>query len=159
MSFGSRFTPPIMSREFVAAEIDKLAERTGIVHVDRVDWMIDSIIEGDQSGIPRDRALARDERLRTTLTELGMTDPGQALAAIMLCAPLARSRARDAATAVELQRPNQLSVVMDRRSCEVAKSRHREVFEIGGEPALPLPGCDVWHCRCIFIGHYRKRTT
>lgn len=158
MSFGSQFTPPIMSAEFVTAQIAALAARTGICRADRCDWLVPLIIEGDQSGVPCDRAVVKDPRFLDCLTDLGRTDPAWAAAAIVLAAPFARNREKERRDAVELGRPNRLSAVADKRTCAAAIAMHKTVFPIGEEPALPLTECDAWHCRCSFIGHYQRRT-
>ncbi len=158
MSFGPQFTPPIMSAEFVTAQIAALAARTGICHADRCDWLVPLIIEADQSGIPCDRAVLQDDRFLPSLTDLGRAAPEWAAVSIILAAPFARSRAREIQEAVELGRPNRLSAVMDRRTCDAAKALNKTVFPIGEEPSLPLANCNAWHCRCSFVGHYPRRT-
>lgn len=137
-------------------QIAALAVRTGICHPERCDWIVPLIIEADQSGIPCDRAVLKDPRFADCLTDLGATNPPWAAVAIILAAPFARSRTRDRQDAVKLGRPNRLSAVTDKRTCAAAIALHKTVFPIGGEPTLPLPECDVWHCRCSFIGHYER---
>ena len=152
MSFGSQFTPPRMTPEFVREAIANLAARTGILNPDRAEWMIDLIIEGDQSGLPPDRAILKDGRLPDVLTETGMTNPGEAVAAIIRCAPFARNHTRDREAGAKTGHPQRFTPVKDKRTCQAAIARHGEVFPQGSEPMLPLPECDAWNCRCTFIG-------
>jgi hypothetical protein len=141
-----------MSPEFVRASIAALARRTGILHPDRAEWMVPLIIEADQSGLPLDRAILKDARLPETLTETGMTNPGEAVAAIIRCAPFARNHARDRETGAKTGNPQRFTPVKDKRTCQAAIARHGQVFPQGSEPMLPLPECDAWNCRCTFIG-------
>jgi hypothetical protein len=152
MAYDPRFTPPRMTAEFVRDAIKGLAARTGLLHADRADWMIDLIIEGDQSGIPPDRTIIKDPRFPETLSEVGMADPAWALAAILRAAPFARDQERNRATALSLGRQQRFTPVQDKKTCGAAKARHGELFQPGSEPLLPLPECDVWNCRCTFIG-------
>lgn len=158
MSFGPQFAPPIMSAVFVAGQISLLAARTGICHADRCDWMTPLIIDADQSGVPCDREIMKDARFDECLTELGRTDRKWAAAAITLCAPFARNRARERQDALELNRPNRFSAGPPNRCCAAATAMGKTVFAIGGEPPVPLPGCDAWHCACMLVGHYQRRT-
>lgn len=158
MSFGPQFAPSIMSIAFVSEQIAALAARTGICHADRCDWIVPLIIEADQSGTPCDRQIMKDARFDDCLTEIGRTDRKLAAAAITLCAPFARTRDKDRQTAMELDRPNRLSAGPPNRCCAAATAMNKTVFGIGEEPPLPLPECDAWHCACMFVGHYQRRS-
>jgi hypothetical protein len=157
VSFGREFAPEPMDEAFVRRQIAALAARTGICHPERCEWMIPMILADDQSGLPPDRQVLADPRLDEALTDLGNTNPAWAVAAITLAPRFAANHQEQRRAAVEFGRPNRLSAVLDQRTCEAAKALHRAVFEIGTEPELPLPDCDVWHCRCMLVGHYTPR--
>lgn len=111
-----RFQPARLTEADVRAALAALAERTGILRVDRADWMISGIIEGDASNMGagptitawknHDELLTVEEKrslgintrvkicraLADTLTEKGLADVNESLSAIFMAPIFARSR-------------------------------------------------------------------
>jgi hypothetical protein len=158
MTFGIDYTPAPMSADFVRAQLAALAVRTGILHADKAEWTIELIIEADKTGLLAYRAILPDLRLSETLTALGSTDPGLAVAAIAMCASNARGRQHDLAESRKMGPLARLSAVHDTQTCESARvlSNTRLAFGPGEEPRLPLPDCDAWNCRCTFAALFAK---
>lgn len=45
----------------------------------------------------------------------------------------------------------ELVAVKDDRTCDAARKRDGEIFNVDDVPELPLPDCDAEYCRCIFV--------